>query len=507
MDSVVLGEPTIVTATIPNSTDVSCNGGADGTATATAGGGTPGYTYNWSSGGTNANETNLTAGTYTVTVTDVNGCTATAQIVIGEPTPLATTTTITSNYNGEDVSCFGSNDGIAVTTPTGGTSPYNFFWSNGSNIDTANGLSAQTYYVTITDDNGCTLVDSVTLTEPTPVTVSVTAQTNVECFGDSTGQLTATGAGGTGNLAYNWNNGNNGSNQINLPAGNYTVTTTDDNGCTATSTATITEPDDLIANINPIGESCNGYCDGIADLTVLGGVTPYSYSWSNNDTIEDIMQLCVGDYSATITDANGCTTDANTVIETIYSDPIADFSIDPERTTVLDTEIEFFDLSFSNINAWSWTFYATDGTTMLGGSNDQNPIFEYPQDTGVYPVILEVYNQGGCVSDTIRYVTIDAIFSIFVPNAFSPNGDGINDFFFPEGVGIDGGNFTMLIYDRWGEVIFQSNSLDDKWDGTAREKGGVELVQEGVYVWKIITRKATLANNKKEFVGHVTLIK
>jgi gliding motility-associated-like protein len=119
----------------------------------------------------------------------------------------------------------------------------------------------------------------------------------------------------------------------------------------------------------------------------------------------------------------------------------------------------------------------------------------------------EVIKDGGCKDDTIKYIYIDGIYAIFVPNAFSPNGDGINDEFFPKGVGIDPDNFTFYIFDRWGEIIWQGNNLDERWDGTARAKGGTEVVQEGVYVWKIITQKTTAGKNKKEYVGHVTLIK
>ncbi len=233
----IITQPTALTAsttTIP----VKCNGGATGGSTVTAGGGTPAYTYSWApSGGTSATATNLTAGTYTITVTDANGCTQTATAVITQPTPLTLSTTVVN------VKCSGGATGSITATAGGGTPAYTYAWapSGGTNAIASN-LTAGTYTVTLKDANGCTLTASATITQPTPLTLSTTV-VNVKCNGGATGSATATAGGGTPAYTYAWApSGGTNALASNLTAGTYTVTLTDANGCTQTATAIITQP-------------------------------------------------------------------------------------------------------------------------------------------------------------------------------------------------------------------------------------------------------------------------
>jgi len=149
-----------------------------------------------------------------------------------------------------------------------------------------------------------------------------------------------------------------------------------------------------------------------------------------------------------------------------------------------------------------------DSTLLLGGSNEQNPQFIFPEDTGVYCTRLHVITDAGCEDDTVRCLLIDGIYNVFVPNAFTPNGDGLNDHFFPKGIGInptDG--YQLLIFNRWGEIIWTGSALDNEWDGTAAAKGSSDIVQNDVYIWKLKTTEVTRKGYDHEYIGHVTVVR
>ncbi|MCO6149573.1 hypothetical protein [Flavobacterium sp. NRK1] len=189
-----------LSASISSQTNVSCNGGSNGSATVTATGGIGTLTYSWApAGGSNATASGLSAGSYTVTVTDANGCTVTATANITQPTSAVSGTTVVTN-----LTCNGANTGAINLTPTGGTGPYTFNWGGGITTEDRTGLAAGSYSVTITDDNGCTGIVNATVTQPTAITASITSQTNVACNGGANGSATVTATGGTGTLTYSW---------------------------------------------------------------------------------------------------------------------------------------------------------------------------------------------------------------------------------------------------------------------------------------------------------------
>ncbi len=319
-----------VAATYVCGTNVSCNGANDGSINLTVTGGADcvAYTFNWSNGATTEDVSNLRAGTYTVTVTDANGCSTTSSFTLTEPALLVSSGVAATYVCGTNVSCNGANDGSINLTVTGGASctAYTFNWSNGATTEDVSNLTAGNYSVTITDANGCSTSSSFTLTEPallvsSGVAATYVCGTNVSCNGANDGSINLTVTGGADCVAYtfNWSNGATTEDVSNLRAGTYSVTVTDANGCSTTSSFTLTEPAQLLSSgvaatyVCGTNVSCNGANDGSINLTVTGGAscTAYTFNWSNGATTEDVSNLTAGNYSVTITDANGCSTTSN----------------------------------------------------------------------------------------------------------------------------------------------------------------------------------------------------
>ena len=296
--TVTVNEPSAIQLSA-SATDALCNGDNSGSAQASATGGTAPYSFAWSNGSTSASASNLTAGTYTVTITDANNCTETATVTVNEPPAIQLSATAT------DALCNGDNSGSAQASATGGTAPYSFSWSNGATSASAPNLVAGTYTVTVTDANNCTETTAVTVDEPLPIQIAATI-TDALCNGDTNGTIALAVSGGTGAYTYAWNNGATTPNLQNLGAGSYSVTVTDANNCTETSTHVVNEPPVLGGTIASTDVTCNGQGDGAMDLTVTGGTTPYTYLWSNGATTQDIDSLDGGIYFVTVTDGNGC---------------------------------------------------------------------------------------------------------------------------------------------------------------------------------------------------------
>ena len=284
-------------------TNVSCNAGNNGSVTVNVIGGTGAYTYLWApSGGTASSATGLTAQTYTCTITDNNGCTITHSVAITEPAPIVVTDAVTH------VTCHGLTDGSATVTPSGGVGPFTYVWSpiGGTNA-TATGLGMGPYECTITDNNGCVVTHSVTITEPSAIVITITG-TDPLCNGGNDGSATAIVSGGTPAYTYQWlPSGGNGPTATGLPAGCYTLQVTDMNGCVATQTVCLSEPTALTASQMQTNVSCNGGNNGDAMVMVTGGTPGYSYLWSpSGSTNASATGLAAGVHSCTITDANSC---------------------------------------------------------------------------------------------------------------------------------------------------------------------------------------------------------
>jgi hypothetical protein len=282
-------------------TNVSCFGGNDGFIGLTVTGGTPAYTYLWSDGSNGPNCPSPTLGIYTVTVTDANNCTATISATVTQPTALNPTVVVTP------VSCFGGSNGTIDVTVTGGTPGYTYNWGGGLTTQDRSSLTAGTYTVTVTDANNCTATISATVTQPSDLNLSISV-TNAACFGGSDGTIDVTVTGGTTPYTYVWSDGPvTTQDRSGLAIGTYTVTVTDANNCTATISATVTQPTALNLSISVTNAACFGGSNGAIDLTVTGGTPAYTYDWGGGLTTQDRIGLTAGLYTVTVTDANGCT--------------------------------------------------------------------------------------------------------------------------------------------------------------------------------------------------------
>ncbi|WP_157956072.1 beta strand repeat-containing protein [Flavobacterium kingsejongi] len=258
-------------------TNVSCFEGTNGAVSVVPSGGVPSYTYSWNTNPVQhtAMLTGLAAGTYTVTVTDANGCTGSQSFVIGQPTPLTASAT---TYN---VRCHGGSSGFANITVSGGTGTYTYVWGHsGITTATATGLSVGNYTVTATDGNGCTIVRNFTVIEPDPLEAT-TSQVNVACNGGANGSATVNVTGGREGYTYSWSpSGGTAATASGLTSGSYTVTITDINNCSITKDFTISQPAPLAATTTQNNVSCNGGSNATATVSVSGGTGTYTYSWS-----------------------------------------------------------------------------------------------------------------------------------------------------------------------------------------------------------------------------------
>ena len=298
-DSIEITEPPVLnTSTII--TNVSCNGGNNGSITFNINGGTMNYVINLD--GTNQNlsagltsfttASNLTAGSYPYTISDANGCLFIDTAYILESIAISLVENTTS------VSCFGGSNGSIDLSINGGTGSFNFIWNTSDTTEDISNLSIGTYTYTITDSLNCIFSDTVSITEPSPINVS-TSTTNVSCANGNDGTAILNISGGIFPYSENWGL----SSSLNLDAGNHTFIVTDDNGCNYSDSITISEPPPLLVSYSTTDALCNGALDGTASLTISGGINPYSENWG----LSNPTALNAGSHTFIVTDTNGCT--------------------------------------------------------------------------------------------------------------------------------------------------------------------------------------------------------
>lgn len=297
--SFTINSPSLLAASL-SSTNVSCFGFNNGLIDVTVTGGVSPYSYSWNDGASTEDRSSLSPNTYSVTITDQNSCSASLTVTITEPTALTSTSMVTH------VSCFGGNNGSIDLSVSGGTLPYTFLWSTFAVTEDISSLSAGIYTVLINDANGCFRRDSAIVTQPAAISINGMV-TNVSCSGGNNGAVDITVSGGTAPYTFVWSNGATSEDVSTLTVGTYVVTVTDNNACTSSYTAVVTEPTILSLSETHLNVSCNGMSDGSVNLSVTGGTVPYTYLWNDGITMEDRSGLAVGAYTVTVTDNNSCT--------------------------------------------------------------------------------------------------------------------------------------------------------------------------------------------------------
>nr|WP_289048069.1 PKD domain-containing protein [Carboxylicivirga marina] len=294
--------------------DVNCAGQCDGVAMASASGGAAPYTYSWSNGATGTFQFNLCQDTYTVTVTDANGCNAESTFTINEPEAMAISLTPT------DVTCGAAADGGISTEISGGIEPYAYSWDHGETSKDAANLSGGFYYLTVTDANGCVENEIAQVEEPDAIVVT-SLLNEPTCTGNNNGSIDLTVSGGTGPYTYNWSNGETTEDISALTAGNYSLTVVDAMSCSQTLDVELADPQALLVSVTTINPGCSDANNGSASANVTGGRAPYTYSWSNGATEASIDELAEGTYSVTVTDALLCS--VTETVEIVSPEPLA----------------------------------------------------------------------------------------------------------------------------------------------------------------------------------------
>lgn len=538
-------------------TDATCGGSNTGSATASInGGGTPPYFYNWSNGSPNPSIGYLAAGSYSVTITDFNGCSNVHTVTIAEPPILALT------ISTSPIVC-GSEAGSALATATGGTPPYTYLWSDGTIGQEAVNLNNGTYLCTVTDQNLCTGSNSGIVAVTGNLTPQISVLGNISCYGDTNGALTVNTPGAHEPYWQQWSNNMTQPSISNLAAGNYSVTVTDSWGCTGSTVGTITGPDALVGVATITHVRCKGGSDGAVALIVSGGTPPYNYNWSNNSHTPVISNLGIGNYAIVITDSNNCQVSYNYTINeppyglSVHGDIghvscyggndgsitiVAGGGTPPFTYTCSNQGSQISSQNVSGLPAGSYqlsvvdSYGCTGDTTVLVtqpaplelvfdfvnpscyGNNDGSVDFIVSGGTAPYwykwqNTIIDLPYFDGLIEGSYTFVIIDdngcelsvgpiqleddKKQCIKIPNAFTPNADGINDTWVIEN--IDRYPAALVqVFNRWGQIIYDSNYTTGDWDGYYNGK----LMPTGAYLYVI-----NLFNGTNTYTGVVSLVK
>lgn len=385
----------IVVLTVPEvkgvltAINVSCFAQANGSITAVASGGTSPYTYLWSNGGTSASITNLTPGTYSVQITDANGCVVNESAVITQPTVISNTLKV------KNVSCNGGNDATIEVIPSGGTAPYTYLWAhNNATTASLSGLAVGTYSVTVKDANNCEKIEQIIITQPNTLNATIVSK-NVNCYGTYTGEATVNVTGGTTPYKYSWSNGVTTAINGSLRPGTFTVTVTDANGCIVNASVVITEPSALTVSTKQTKAGCNGATTDSVIATASGGTLPYTYLWSNGLTTAKVDNLLPGTYNLKVTDANGC---------------VVNESVSVVSTANLSLSFNLKNVSCNGLSNGSATAIVTGGKAPFSYSWSTGSTSTAVNNLGVGTYNLTVTDDYGCtVTETFTVAQPDIL--------------------------------------------------------------------------------------------------
>ena len=443
-----------------------------------------------------------TGGIYTVTVTPENiafGTTCSGPDVTGTVTVFAMP--VISSVNPGTLPCYGINNDTLQINATTANGNLSYSINNGAtyayDTSTFPNLGPGTYNIVVVDDSSCTTAYSanpVTLAWPPQLVVNTLSVDNVLCNGAATGDITVSAAGGSPGYSYHWSNAGVTPSITGLTAASYTVTVTDSHFCTATDIVTVTQSSPLLLNASMANVLCPPLQNGWINLPVSGGLGPYSFYWDNGQSTSGLSGLDTGTYHVTVTDSGGCTIDTTFVL---INDHALSIRVVPDTATINEGDlvqlgIDAISNGAGNIQ-YTWTPVAGLSCTDCADPNAA------PTQTTEYTV--QAITDSGCIATSTTTITVDPQHQIYVPNAFSPNNDGINDFWEIYGYKKAWVYVSVEIFDRWGEKLFESHDMDFKWDGTY--VGTPQAPGVYTYILTVVNIDGFSSNQK----GAITLIK
>ncbi|MFO7790510.1 MAG: PKD domain-containing protein, partial [Bacteroidales bacterium] len=503
------------------SESATCAGLEDGQAWVEVTGGVEPYNYQWSTGDT-TDTIAVEGGTYTVTISDAHNCRQVGQITVDAPEAI-------NVYPDSDPTiCLGSSATISADV-MGGTDPYEYTWMGEDStygydhIFTVSPEETSDYYLTVTDDNGCTGQAQITVNVLPPLSIEhVHANKDSVCQNAPvTVHVDAEGGNG-GPYTITLQNGDIVPSQFTLNPEEsqwWYLTLSDECG-----TPTVTDSIYIPVWELPPNDFVSDKIEGCPPLKVqFSEINPgegYSYRWNYGDDgfgfVKNPAHIYDDsgffDVTLTVTDEHGCkTTKTEEDMIEVYPKPEADFYAEPKEVSILDPDITFV-ASYENVDSLFWFFGDGDSSTW----NQNKPTHIY-DDIGEYEVMLAVENSYGCRDTVVKYVTVSDHFSFYAPEAFTPNGDGANDCFSICGNGIDPNDFYLVIHDRWGEIAFETEHFDPDrdcqscgegaWDGTfdGNRMDGDEYIHGGLFSW--YCKFKDTYGNYHEYSGFVRLMR
>lgn len=504
VSAVNISQPPALSAVMSGAVPVSCNGGSNGSAGVIASGGTSPYSYNWntSPAQTTANATGMIAGTFTVTVTDANGCATISTVTISEPTAVLVT------VSPGDTICPGQ-PFLVSANGSGGAGNYTYNWSPniGNNASyTVYTNSLTTWTVSAIDANGClslpnTITADVFQFSPADITVS----SNPSVCAGSGATITTTATGNTGPLTWNWSNNLTGPGPHTVyPTSTTTYSVNITNICgvvVPVTTTVVVNPIPLVSIPSQFASGCDNLQIVFEDTSSANAGCFYAWDFGDNSTgtgsttNHDYSSSGTYNVSVVVTSPYGCVGSGTAQVSLIvYDSPIAAFTMSGDDLSIIEPSVTFTSMASSNTIGWLWDF--GDSTT----STLASPMHTY-QRVGTYDVRLIATSNGGCTDTLVEPLEVNPEYTVFIPNAFTPNADGNNDMFFVYGEEIT--TINLKIFDRWGNMIFESDRQEDGWDG--RANGGTNMAQQDVYVYKVFIKD--FEGKQHKYSGHVSLIR
>lgn len=463
-------------------TDAIC-GQTGGAINAEATGGVGGFTYEWSTSSISNNITGLTPNMYTLTVTDANNCTQTASATVDKTGDIIANITVV-----QPILCGGNPDAILQGSSANGAMPWTFNWSNGATSEIINNLAVGTYMLTVTDAWGCTGSTEETLEAAIDVSINSNVS-HVKCYGNNDGKINISIISGEPPFTIAWSNDSTELNQSSLPAGLYSVTITDNRDCAITENFEIIEPPVLELAFTKKDVSCYSDLNGTITMNVTGGTEPYTYSITTprNQVVTNTASannLSIGKYIMKVVDNNGCTDIKET---NIYQPAKLSAKVNVTNPSCMGNDDGSIIVTpFGGTSPYRYTYDNFD--------LDTNIIVNAKE--GRYSIEVEDANSCKLILSDI-YVGDGLLPCLKIPNAFTPNGDGINETWIIENIDLYP-DAQIFVYTRWGEQIYYGTPKSDPWNGTYNGK----KMPTGAYLYIVETRN----NDAGVYKGTVTIV-